>query len=305
MLKKIIYKKNKLPLIVLLAIISFFSFNVLNKNFFKNLRFDLTRYNVYTLSDGTKSILKSIKEPLDFKLFYTKQIGDLNPVYQIYYDRVKEILGQYVLLSNNKIKLKIFNPKPFSNEEDKAVEYGLQGVEIIAGVYGYFGLIATNSTDDEEKIIFFQPDRTPFLEYDLSKIVTNLANPNRRIVGLYTDLPMFGTFNPLAKTQDAAAAPPWAVYNQMKEFFEVKRIHEKTSSLPEGLELLMLVHPKKIPERLLYMIDQFVLKGGKLLVFIDPNSETEGFSPNTNQTNKNDNNKRCSSNFKMLRENLF
>ena len=290
MLKKIIYKKNKLPLIVLLAIISFFSFNVLNKNFFKNLRFDLTESNIYTLSDGTKSILQSINEPLNFKLFYTKQIGDINPVYQNYYDRVKEILGQYVLLSNNKIKLKIFNPKPFSNEEDKAVEYGLQGVEIIAGVYGYFGLIATNSTDDEEKIIFFQPDRTPFLEYDLSKIVTNLANPNRRIVGLYTDLPMFGTFNPLAKTRDAAEAPPWAVYNQMKEFFEVKRIHEKTSSLPEGLELLMLVHPKKIPERLLYMIDQFVLKGGKLLVFIDPNSETESFSPNTNQVKEGDNN---------------
>ena len=290
MLKKIIYKKNKLPLIVLLAIISFFSFNVLNKNFFKNLRFDLTESNIYTLSDGTKSILQSINEPLNFKLFYTKQIGDINPVYQNYYDRVKEILGQYVLLSNNKIKLKIFNPKPFSNEEDKAVEYGLQGVEIMAGVYGYFGLIATNSTDDEEKIIFFQPDRTPFLEYDLSKIVTNLANPNRRIVGLYTDLPMFGTFNPLAKTQDAAAAPPWAVYNQMKEFFEVKRIHEKTSSIPEGLELLMLVHPKKIPERLLYMIDQFVLKGGKLLVFIDPNSETESFSPNTNQVKESDNN---------------
>lgn len=290
MLKKIIYKKNKLPLIVLLAIISFFSFNVLNKNFFKNLRFDLTEFNIYTLSDGTKSILQSINEPLNFKLFYTKQIGDINPVYQNYYDRVKEILGQYVLLSNNKIKLKIFNPKPFSNEEDKAVEYGLQGVEIIAGVYGYFGLIATNSTDDEEKIIFFQPDRTPFLEYDLSKIVTNLANPNRRIVGLYTDLPMFGTFNPLAKTRDAAEAPPWAVYNQMKEFFEVKRIHEKTSSIPEGLELLMLVHPKKIPERLLYMIDQFVLKGGKLLVFIDPNSETESFSPNTNQVKEGDNN---------------
>ena len=290
MLKNIIYKKNKLPLIVLLAIISFFSFNVLNKNFFKNLRFDLTESNIYTLSDGTKSILQSINEPLNFKLFYTKQIGDINPVYQNYYDRVKEILGQYVLLSNNKIKLKIFNPKPFSNEEDKAVEYGLQGVEIMAGVYGYFGLIATNSTDDEEKIIFFQPDRTPFLEYDLSKIVTNLANPNRRIVGLYTDLPMFGTFNPLAKTRDAAEAPPWAVYNQMKEFFEVKRIHEKTSSLPEGLELLMLVHPKKIPERLLYMIDQFVLKGGKLLVFIDPNSETESFSPNTNQVKEGDNN---------------
>ena len=285
MLKNILNNKNKLPLIFLLAIISFLSFNVLNKNFFKNLRFDLTRYNVYTLSDGTKSILKSIKEPLDFKLFYTKQIGDLNPVYQIYYDRVKEILEQYVLLSNNKIKLKILNPKPFSDEEDKAVEYGLQGAEIMAGVYGYFGLIATNSTDDEEKIIFFQPDRSPFLEYDLSKIVTNLANPNRRIVGLYTDLPMLGTFNPLAKSEAAAAAPPWAVYNQMKEFFEIKRIHEKTRSIPDSLKLLMLVHPKKIPDRLIYMIDQFVLRGGKLLVFIDPNSETESFSPDADQIN--------------------
>jgi len=287
MLKKILNNENKLPLIFLLAIISFLSFNVLNKNFFKNLRFDLTRSNVYTLSEGTKSILKSINEPLDFKLFYTKQIGNVNPVYQNYYDRVKEILEQYVLLSNNKIKLKILNPKPFSNEEDKAVEYGLQGAEIMAGVYGYFGLIATNSTDDEEKIIFFQPDRSPFLEYDLSKIVTNLANPNRRIVGLYTDLPMLGTFNPLAKSEEAAAAPPWAVYNQMKEFFEIKRIHEKTRSIPDDLKLLMLVHPKRIPDRLIYMIDQFVLRGGKLLIFIDPNSETESFSPNADQTNEN------------------
>ena len=126
MLKKIINIEKRFSLIVILAIISFFSFNVLNKNFFKNLRFDLTNANVYTLSDGTKSILKSINEPLDFKLFYTKQIGDINPVYQNYYDRVKELLEQYVLLSNNKIKLKIFNPKPFSNEEDKAVEYGFQ-----------------------------------------------------------------------------------------------------------------------------------------------------------------------------------
>ena len=280
MLKKIINKEQKFSFIVLLAIISFISFNVLNKNFFKNLRFDLTNSEVYTLSDGTKKILeKYINEPLDFKLFYTKQIGDINPVYQNYYARVQEVLEQYVLLSNNKIKLKIFNPKPFSNEEDKAVEYGLQGAEIMSGVYGYFGLIATNSTDDEEKIIFFQPDRSPFLEYDLSKIVTNLANPNRRTVGLYTDLPMLGTFNPLAKTQDAATAPPWAVYNQMKEFFEIKRVHEKTKSLPEGLNLLMLVHPKSISERLMYTIDQFVLRGGKLLIFIDPNSETESFSP--------------------------
>ncbi len=294
MLKKIINKEKKFSFIVLLAIISFFSFNVLNKNFFKNLRFDLTKSEVYTLSDGTKKILKSINEPLDFKLFYTKQIGDINPVYQNYYARVKEVLEQYVLLSNNKIKLKIFNPKPFSNEEDKAVEHGLQGAEIMAGVYGYFGLIATNSTDDEEKIIFFQPDRSPFLEYDLSKIVTNLANPNRRIVGLYTDLPMLGTFNPLAKTQDAATAPPWAVYNQMKEFFEITRVHEKTKYLPEGLELLMLVHPKSISERLMYMIDQFVLRGGKLLIFIDPNSETENFSSDKNQIDESGNNSNLS-----------
>ena len=286
MLNNIITNKNKLPFIFLLAIISLISFNVLNKNFFKNVRFDLTKEKVYTLSEGTKSIIKSIKEPLNFKLFYTKEIGDVNPIYQNYYDRVKEILEQYVLLSGNKIKLEIYNPKPFSNEEDKAVEYGLQGAEIMAGVYGYFGLIATNSTDDEEKIIFFQPDRSSFLEYDLSKIISNLANPNRRVVGLYTDLPILGTFNPLAKTQDAAAAPPWAIYNQIKEFFEVRRIHEKSKKIPEDLELLMIVHPKKVPERTLYMIDQFVLRGGKLLVFLDPNSEADSFQPSNQESIK-------------------
>ena len=293
-LKKILYKEKKLPLIIILAIVSFLSFNVLNKNFFKNFRFDLTKDDVYTLSDGTKSVLKSINEPLDFKLFYTKQIGDANPVYQNYYSRVKELLEQYVILSNNKIKLQIFNPEPFSNEEDKAVEYGLQGVEIMPGVYGYFGLVATNSTDDEEKIIFFQADRDSFLEYDLSKIVSNLANPNRRVIGFYTNLPIKGTFNPLAPSKDAATMPPWAVYNQIEEFFEVNRIHEKTKKIPDDLELIVIIHPKNLPDRILYMFDQFVMRGGKLLIFIDPNAETEKFSSNRG-ANQSDNDSNSSS----------
>ena len=275
-----INKQKKLPIIIFLGLICFLSFNILNKNLFKNLRFDLTESNIYTLSPGTKSVLNSIKEPISFNLFYTKQLGDSNPVYQNYYNRVKEILEQYVLLSNNKIKLKIYNPEPFSDEEDKAVENGLNGVPILQGVYGYFGLVATNSTDDEEKILFFQSDRESFLEYDLSKIVSNLSNPNRRVIGLYTSLPILGTFNPLAKTRDSAERPPWVVVNQMKEFFEVKRVHEKTRKIPDDLELIMLVHPKELPDRFLYMIDQFVMRGGKLLIFLDPNSETEQFSSN-------------------------
>ena len=134
-----------------------------------SLRFDLTKSNVYTLSSGTKSILHSIKEPLNFKLFYTKQIGDTNPVYQNYYNKVKELLEKYVLLSNNKIQLKIYNPEPFSNEEDQALEHGMQGVEILQGVYGYFGLVASNSTDDEEKIIFLIPIESLFWNMILVK----------------------------------------------------------------------------------------------------------------------------------------
>jgi len=283
-LNNFLENEKKLPIIIILAIIGFLSFNILNKNFFKNMRFDLTKSNVYTLSSGTKSILHSIKEPLNFKLFYTKQIGDTNPVYQNYYNKVKELLEQYVLLSNNKIQLKIYNPEPFSNEEDQALEHGMQGVEILQGVYGYFGLVASNSTDDEEKIIFFDSNRESFLEYDLSKIVSNLANPNRRVIGLYTNLPVLGTFNPLAKSRDAASIPPWIVYNRIKEFFEVKRIHEKTRKISDDLELIMIIHPQEVPERILYMFDQFVLRGGKLLIFLDPNAEVERFRTEQQQS---------------------
>ena len=283
-LNNFLENQKKLPIIIILAIIGFLSFNILNKNFFKNMRFDLTKSNVYTLSSGTKSILHSIKEPLNFKLFYTKQIGDTNPVYQNYYNKVKELLEQYVLLSNNKIQLKIYNPEPFSNEEDQALEHGMQGVEILQGVYGYFGLVASNSTDDEEKIIFFDSNRESFLEYDLSKIVSNLANPNRRVIGLYTNLPVLGTFNPLAKSRDAASIPPWIVYNRIKEFFEVKRIHEKTRKISDDLELIMIIHPQEVPERILYMFDQFVLRGGKLLIFLDPNAEVERFRTEQQQS---------------------
>ena len=301
-LENFLKSEKRLPIIVILAIISFLSFNILNKNFFKNMRFDLTKSNVYTLSDGTKSVLKSIKEPLNFKLFYTKQIGDANPIYQNYYNKVIELLEQYALLSNNKIQLKVYNPEPFSDEENQAIEYGLQGVEILQGVYGYFGLIATNSTDDEEKIIFFDSSRESFLEYDLSKIVSNLSNPNRRAIGLYTSLPVLGTFNPLAKSRDAAEIPPWVVYNQIKEFFEVKRIHEKTRKIPDGLELIMIIHPQQVPERILYMLDQFVLKGGKLLIFLDPNAEVEQFRTDSEQPTGSDS-KSTSSTLKELLHN--
>ena len=297
-LNNFLENEKKLPIIIILAIIGFLSFNILNKNFFKNMRFDLTKSNVYTLSSGTKSILHSIKEPLNFKLFYTKQIGDTNPVYQNYYNKVKELLEQYVLLSNNKIQLKIYNPEPFSNEEDQALEHGMQGVEILQGVYGYFGLVASNSTDDEEKIIFFDSNRESFLEYDLSKIVSNLANPNRRVIGLYTNLPVLGTFNPLAKSRDAASIPPWIVYNRIKEFFEVKRIHEKTRKISDDLELIMIIHPQEVPERILYMFDQFVLRGGKLLIFLDPNAEVERFR--TEQQQSTSVSKNNSSNLKEL-----
>ena len=298
-LKYFINKENKLPIIVILAIVSFLSFNILNKNFFKNIRFDLTKSNIYTLSDGTKSVLSSIKEPINFKLFYTKQIGDANPTYQNYYNKVSELLEQYVLLSNNRIKLKIYNPEPFSDEEDKAIEYGLQGIEILQGVYGYFGLVATNSTDDEEKIFFFDSSRESFLEYDLSKIVSNLSNPNRRVIGLYTNLPIQGTFNPRAKTRDAATTPPWIVYNQIEEFFEVKRIHEKTKKIPDELGLIVIIHPQEVPDRVLYMFDQFVLRGGKLLIFLDPNAEVEKFRTEQ-QTNTSDSQQNSSTLKKLL-----
>src|SRR5262245_18188933 len=158
-----------------------------------DIRIDLTRSQMYTLSPGTRQVLTSLKEPITLRVFYSRRLGATVPVYGTFADHVRETLGEYAAVSNGKIHLQVYDPEPFIDTEDRALAYGLQGVPVDqGGTQVYLGLAGSNLEHDERTIPFFQPERERFLEYDLTKLVYDLSNPKRPVVGLMSSLPLDG-----------------------------------------------------------------------------------------------------------------
>jgi ABC-type uncharacterized transport system involved in gliding motility auxiliary subunit len=240
-------------------------------------RLDLTAERLYTLSPGTRHTLARIDEPITLRFYYSTRLGDEVPSYGVYAQRVRELLDQYVAAAHGKIRLEIYNPQAFSDVEDRAVAFGLKGVPLDAqGEQVYFGLAATNSTDDQQIVAFFAPDRERFLEYDLTKLIHALAFPKKTVVGLMTPLPLEG--DPMAMMR-GRPSQPMTVIEQLQQLDQVKTLASDIAEIPADIDVLMLVHPQKLPEKTLFAVDQFVLKGGKALVFVDPLSEYQASHP--------------------------
>ncbi|HEY8873276.1 MAG TPA: Gldg family protein [Stellaceae bacterium] len=238
------------------------------------VRLDLTAERLYTLSSGTRQTLARIDEPITLRFYYSTRLGQAIPSYGVYAQRVRELLDQYVAAAHGKLRLEIYQPLPFSDIEDRAVAFGLQGVPLNAqGDQVYFGLAGTNSTDDQQIIAFFAPERERLLEYDLTRLVHTLAVPKRTVVGLLSTLPLDG-----AGSLGGNSAPPKAFLQQLRQLDDVETLSAALDVIPPGTDVLMLVHPQNLPEKTLFAIDQFVLKGGKAIVFVDPYSELQARS---------------------------
>jgi ABC-type uncharacterized transport system involved in gliding motility auxiliary subunit len=257
--------------LVILAIL-FVLVNMISGNLFKSSRVDLTEDKLYTLSSGTLSILKGIEEPVTLHYFFSDQASQEIPQLRTYANRVRELLQEYAQLSNGKITLHVIDPISYSEEEDQAAEFGLQGVP--AGPGGntiYFGLAGSNSVGESKLIPFFQPNKEQFLEYDVTKLIYTLINTRKPVVGLLSKVPMFSSFD--IETQKIR--DPWAITNQLQQLFEVKNIDFTETKFDQDLELLMLVHPKDLSKKTLYAIDQYVMNGGNLIVYVDPYAEAD------------------------------
>jgi ABC-type uncharacterized transport system involved in gliding motility auxiliary subunit len=259
---------------IALAAVLMLSINLLSSLLFKNAKADLTADHLFTISSGTKSVLSKMGEPINMRVYYTRKLGEVAPLYGKYFERVKALLEQYRDLSNGKLQLTFVEPEAFSDAEDRAVAGGLRGVRLNQdGETGYFGLVATNTTDNETAIEFFSPDRERFLEYDLTKLINGLANPKKRVVGLIAGIPIDGGApNPMAPMRQPP--PAWVVMDQIREFFEVKALQPDLKSIPADIDVLMLVQPQGLTADAAYAIDQFALKGGRILAFVDPVPET-------------------------------
>jgi ABC-type uncharacterized transport system involved in gliding motility auxiliary subunit len=272
-MKGFVLSRRAAALIALACIaVLFVSVNVIADHVLHGARLDLTARQLYTLSAGSRDTLARIDEPITLRFYFSPRLGDEAPAYGVYAQRVREMLEEYAAVGKGKIKLEVLNPEPFSPTEDRAVAFGLQGVPIDeGGEQVYFGLAASNSTDDEEVIPFFQPDRERFLEYDLTKLIHTLAVPKKTVVGLITNLQLEGDF--MAAMQ-GKPMEPYAVLEQMRQLYEVRTL-SNFDKVPDDIDVLMIAHPQNLPDKTLYAIDQFVLKGGKALVFVDPYSEIQ------------------------------
>jgi ABC-type uncharacterized transport system involved in gliding motility auxiliary subunit len=250
-----------------LAIIFFLAFNALINTALTSNRLDLTEDQLFTLSDGTKELLSTIDEPIDVRLYYSRRFNEIGPDIARHATRVTELLGEYERLSSGKIRFQVFDPEPFSPEEDLAVSDGLRGLPFDqSGELVYFGVAGTNSTDDTDSIGYLTPERGPFLEYDLTRLIHNLANPDKARITILSDLPLQGTKFDNYKE--------WLIVEGMRQFFDVQFIDRADKIIPEKTEVLVIAAVHTLNPSLSYAIDQFVMNGGRILAFIDPFAES-------------------------------
>lgn len=234
-------------------------------------RLDLTENKLFTLSEGTLNILHTLEEPVRLDFYFSQKALIGNPALMNYGVRVRDMLLEYEAHSNGMLELNIIDPEVFSEEEDQAVASGMQSVPLNnVGDRAYFGLVGTNSTDDEKIIPFFQSGKESALEYDITKLLYNLAYPEKRVIGIISSLLIYG--------DEKQKLPRWTITDTIEEFFEIRELGTNTRNL-DGLDVLMIIHPKDLKDETLFAIDQYVLNGGKAMIFVDPLAEGDRSIP--------------------------
>lgn len=268
---------------VLLAALLYLSLTVLSDAHLAGVRVDLTEDELYTLSDGSRHIAANLAEPITVQLYYSSSVareipavaGEVAQKIIAHASRVTEMLREYEAASDGKLRVVELDPEPFSEVEDEAVAAGLVGLPAnTVGDRLYFGLVATNALGEQEVIPFLDPFRAEFVEFEVSRFLAKLDALEKPVVGLLTSLPMFGG-DALPMPNAPPPEPAWAVVDYVRERFEVRELSPDLDAIPSDVDVLWIVHPKPLPETALYAVDQFVLGGGRALVFVDPHAEVE------------------------------
>lgn len=263
-------RSTSLFLIVLVSALFFFLV-LINNHLLGRFRIDLTEQQIYSLSQGSQQILRDLDEPINLYFFFSEQTSKGYTALRNYADRVKTLLKSFESHSDGKIILQLIDPEPFSDQEDRAAEFGLTAATVgLAGESIYLGLAGTNSLDAQQVIGFFDPQQEQFLEYEVTKLIYQLSQPEKVKVGIISSLPIAGGANPLTGQFDE----PWAFYRQLTQLYDTQLIEPAADQLPEELDVLMLVHVKTLSESLRFAIDQYAMNGGRLFAFVDPHHES-------------------------------
>jgi len=258
-------------MLLLLGVI-FLSLNMCSQIGFRSARLDLTQDKLFTFSPGTVKVLSQLKEPVTLRLFYSRKLAVNYPSLRAYADRVQDVLGELRNRANGKIILEIIEPEPYSETEDQAQMLGLSGAPTADGNVIYFGIAGSNLMDGIEAIPFLSTERQAYLEYDLVKLIQSLSRAGKPKLGLVTNLPLdTGPGGLVAAMQ--GQSQPFLIYEELRQRFDIEFLEQDFAHVPDAISVLMLAHPRALAESALYAVDQFVMRGGRVLAFVDPHSE--------------------------------
>ncbi|HEX3664837.1 MAG TPA: Gldg family protein [Rhizomicrobium sp.] len=257
---------------IVLAAVIFVALNIASDATFTTTKLDLTQNRLYTLSPGTIHTLDQLVEPITLKFYYSKKVAAQYAQINSYAGRVRDLLGEYVAQSHGKIILEEIDAEPFTPAEDAAAAAGLTGAPTESGDLVYFGLVGTNTIDGKEVVSFFSQEREPYLEYDMTSLIYRLATPKKPVIGIVSSLPLESGAGGMAAMLQGQAQP-FLIYQELSQAYTTRMLGQNFDSIPSDVTLLLLVHPPPLPPKQAYAVDQYVLRGGHALVFLDPMSE--------------------------------
>jgi ABC-type uncharacterized transport system involved in gliding motility auxiliary subunit len=262
---------------------------------FAKARADLTEAKLYTLSDGTKAILKKVDSPVEVRYYFSQSEARVPSHVRTYANEVEDLLEEFRDASGGKISIRKIDPKPDSDAEEAAQADGIEGQPI--GPFGdtfYFGLVV--SLDPEKVPVTLQLERERLLEYDIARALGQVISTNKPVVGVMTALPMFGMpMNPMMMRMGQQGQRPWVFIQELRRDYNVKQVPMDVEKIDDDIQVLVVAHPKNITDKAQYAIDQFVLRGGKLLALLDsmgfldreqqqPNNPLAGMMPGAGST---------------------
>ena len=258
---------------VVLLLICLVAVNVMAS--FIPLRFDLTEERLYTISDGSRKILESLQEPVRINFYYSRNNAELPPNFKTYAQRVQELLEEYAAISNGQLILEISDPKQDTEEEEWAQKYGIKSITLPSGNTVYFGAVVS-MLDQEMLLPYFDQRRQEFLEYDITQAIQKVSSTSTSKVGLLSAINLQGGRSMIP---GQPPAQKWVFQSELEKSVAVENLPLSTEEIPDDISLLIVLHPRGFSPRLQYALDQYVLRGGRLVVLLDPNARADMTSP--------------------------
>lgn len=232
-------------------------------------RIDMTAEKAYTLSDGTRAILKKLDTPITIRFYYTHRENAMPVMLKNYAQQVEDLLDEYRQTAKGKIEVEKYDPQPDSDAEDSANLDGVEGQMLPTGEKVYLG-ISISMLNEKSVLPFLTPDRERLLEYDISRAISRVMDSDKPVIGVMTPLQIFGQ-PPMMRQFGQQPKEPWVLISELKRDFTVKQLMMTTDKIDDDIKVLIVIHPKEIGDPAQYAIDQFLMRGGKLIAFLDPN----------------------------------